>query len=156
MTVLSAMRAKGGAATARPDDGARSALSSVAIAAVALTLAGMLWVALGTAIAGRGLRINQIVTERQSLLTRRASARLHLAQLTHPDSLDVRARAMGFGPRPDTQGVAIIGQPGTRPVAESPAAERPLAFRMSARQELVPEAGMDVLLGIFRSEEVGP
>ena len=132
---------------------AHGVLGSFGLAALALTLAGVFWVSLGTSIAETGLRINQTVTARQALLTRRAAARLHLAQLTHPDALDTRARAMGFGPRHDEGAMAIVIAPGTQPVPAIPVAQRPLAFRMNARAAAEIERSTGTLLGIFRREK---
>ncbi len=155
MTALGVARGKARDGDAAQRDGARTLVSSAVLAAIALTLAGVLWVALGTMIAETGLRINQTVTERQTLLARRASARLHLAQITHPDSLEARARAMGFGPQLDVTGIAIMIEAGSVPLASVTASERPLAFRLSAQRAVEAESSSGTLLGIFKREEPG-
>lgn len=122
-------------------------------AAIALTVAGMIWIALGSMIAETGLRINQRVTDRQELLARRAAARLSLAYTTHPDTLDARARALGFGPRPDALALEIVVEPGSLPHADLPAAQHPFAFRIEARRAVDSVEPEGTLLGIFDVDE---
>jgi hypothetical protein len=77
------------------------------LGAATLTLAGLLWVSLASRLFETGLRINDLVTTRQTLLEQRAAARLHHAAATDPRQLRSRAAEMGFGPDGSGQGIAV-------------------------------------------------
>jgi hypothetical protein len=86
-------------------NGGRGLVLPLLLGAATLTLAGLLWVSLASRLFETGLRINDLVTTRQSLLEQRAAARLHHATATDPRRLFDRARELGFGP--DGAGPAI-------------------------------------------------
>jgi hypothetical protein len=60
-------------------------------------------------------------------LERRAIALVAYAAATDPRRLEMRARALGLGPAPATETLALVGEPGTAPAALV-ASDSPLAM----------------------------
>lgn len=79
----------------------------IVVAAVALTLAGLLWLHQNSVLDATGRRIFEMEAQRQVLLERRAALLVAHAAATDPRHLDVRARQLGFGSAQDVEYVGI-------------------------------------------------
>jgi len=103
-------------------------------AAVVATVAILIWIGVGNRTAGVGVRINVLVAQRQQLLTRRAEARIRLAEATHPETLDKRARALGLRPGAvgDDESPLVVALPAGDPAVEPFGTDSVLAIRIGA------------------------
>lgn len=71
------------------------------LGAVALSLAGLVWLMQSSALTACGRRIANLQGQRSELLERRSEALLAYARATAPDVREARARELGFAPPVD-------------------------------------------------------